>query len=257
MSTVISKAFTEPGAPAVRFLPKNISGRDFVVGDIHGCTDAFWMAIERLCFRPDRDRIFSVGDLIDRGPDSIGALELLEHSWFYATRGNHEQMMLNAVHTGDQQARRIWMANGGEWATELPAQNIEAFCNIVERLPLALVVGSGNHRFNVIHAEFIGTDSELEAGAWPTLTRERLLWGRSLISDNSTFSNNQLSTTFCGHSVVSDVTLRDRHVFLDTGAYLAYQRGAKYTGRLTIVEVNLADPADIAIAKELTQVTTG
>lgn len=39
--------------------------------------------------------MLSVGDLVDRGPDSIGCLKLLEAPWFHAVMGNHEQLLLN------------------------------------------------------------------------------------------------------------------------------------------------------------------
>ena len=49
---------------------RNTHGRDFVVGDIHGCFDLLQQALDEAAFNPDRDRLFSVGDLIDRGPQS-------------------------------------------------------------------------------------------------------------------------------------------------------------------------------------------
>ncbi len=50
-----------------KFFGKNSSGRDFVVGDIHGSFGALEQLLQRLNFDPDCDRVFAVGDLIDRG----------------------------------------------------------------------------------------------------------------------------------------------------------------------------------------------
>ena len=52
--------------------------RDWVVGDVHGCFETLRQALRGIDFEYGRDRLFSVGDLIDRGPNSIGALEWLE-----------------------------------------------------------------------------------------------------------------------------------------------------------------------------------
>src|SRR3546814_7017992 len=76
-------------------MPANTVGRDFIVGDMHGCLDLFQAQLDRIGFDPTKDRIFSVGDLADRGPDSMGCLRLLREPWFHAVRGNHEDMLLD------------------------------------------------------------------------------------------------------------------------------------------------------------------
>ena len=48
-------------------------------------------------FNPDTDLLIPVGDIIDRGPDSLKCLQLMQENWFYAVRGNHEQMALDAL----------------------------------------------------------------------------------------------------------------------------------------------------------------
>jgi len=69
----------------------NTTGRDFVVGDIHGMFPALEELLASVEFDGDRDRLFSVGDLVDRGPLSKHAPDWLAHPWFIACRGNHEQ----------------------------------------------------------------------------------------------------------------------------------------------------------------------
>ena len=48
----------------------NESGRDFVVGDVHGCFRTLEHALGALTFDPNLDRLFGVGDLVNRGPHS-------------------------------------------------------------------------------------------------------------------------------------------------------------------------------------------
>ena len=46
------------------------AGRDFVVGDVHGCFRTVENALRRVGFDPGCDRLFSVGGLVNRGPNS-------------------------------------------------------------------------------------------------------------------------------------------------------------------------------------------
>jgi serine/threonine protein phosphatase 1 len=61
------------------------------------------------------DRLVTVGDYVDRGPDSSGVLDALipwqESGRLVALRGNHEQMMLWARRGGE--ALRMWLLCGG------------------------------------------------------------------------------------------------------------------------------------------------
>ena len=54
----------------------NQAGRDLVVGDVHGCFRTLARALSQLEFDPSCDRLFGVGDLVDRGPHSEGRLDL-------------------------------------------------------------------------------------------------------------------------------------------------------------------------------------
>lgn len=53
----------------------------WVVGDIHGCFSMLMKRLRECRFDPQQDLLVSVGDLIDRGPDSLGCLALLRESW--------------------------------------------------------------------------------------------------------------------------------------------------------------------------------
>src|SRR5438552_2824746 len=88
--------------------------RILAVGDIHGCSWAFDNLLAMIDPRPD-DRIITLGDYVDRGPDSRGVLDRLlrlraTHD-LIALRGNHEQMMLEARLGGYDEA--IWLGYGG------------------------------------------------------------------------------------------------------------------------------------------------
>lgn len=53
-------------------------------GDIHGCLEQLRRKLWHCGFDPWRDLLISVGDVIDRGPQSLRCLQLLEQHWVRA-----------------------------------------------------------------------------------------------------------------------------------------------------------------------------
>ena len=81
----------------VQRFAQNTWGRDFVVGDVHGCFDYLRAVLEHVQFDEVSDRLFCVGDLVDRGPQSEEAIDWIAKPWFHAVRGNHEQMAIDVA----------------------------------------------------------------------------------------------------------------------------------------------------------------
>jgi hypothetical protein len=81
----------------IKTVPANFDGRDFLIGDLHGCFDELMKLLNHVKFDENKDRLFSTGDLIDRGPKSYKALELLKKDWFFSVLGNHEDILLNKI----------------------------------------------------------------------------------------------------------------------------------------------------------------
>lgn len=73
--------------------------RILAIGDIHGCSIAFDTLLDAVKLRSD-DRIITLGDYVDRGPDSKAVINRLialhNTGQLIALRGNHELMMLQA-----------------------------------------------------------------------------------------------------------------------------------------------------------------
>lgn len=217
----------------------NTAGRDFVVGDLHGCLDLFKEVLFIAAFDPSVDRVFSVGDLIDRGPDSAGCIDLLNEPWFHPVRGNHEDFLIGYME--GRWRPHVWMQNGGIWAASFSDAQLSKWASKLNQLPFVIAVGSGECRFNVLHAEFFGTDDEIDAGSVdPSADDAAILWGRSLISGYGLskagtaltaagFKQPGLSTTYVGHTIVPTVKRIGSHVFIDTGAY-------RHDGALTLIE---------------------
>lgn len=62
----------------------------YVVGDVHGCTEEFRELIEKINLKPD-ELLVCVGDLIRKGPDTVGAVEIVRnHDNIISVLGNGE-----------------------------------------------------------------------------------------------------------------------------------------------------------------------
>ncbi|MGN8160526.1 metallophosphoesterase [Salinisphaera sp. RV14] len=155
-------------APRIQRLPPNTRGEDYIVGDIHGYFPVLEAALSHLGFDIHRDRLLSVGDLVDRGPESHRAADFLRQPWFFAVRGNHEQMMLDAVGVGgdaaDRAARALWYQNGGHWFESLEENRARPLLAALAALPYALAVELADGRqIGLLHAD-------VPAASWPATT---------------------------------------------------------------------------------------
>lgn len=133
-------------------LPANQLGRDFVVGDVHGCFTELRALLEQVVFDGSRDRLFSVGDLVDRGPESRQVLEWLAKPWFHAVRGNHEQMALD-FDLADTDGCERYLHNGGGWFICLDELDKQAYRTAFSRLPLAIELPSPHGLIGLLHAD--------------------------------------------------------------------------------------------------------
>ena len=89
--------------------------RVLAIGDIHGCLGPLNALLDVV--KPTRDDLLvTLGDYVDRGPDSRGVLdrliELRAQLNLVCIRGNHEQMMVDAVR-GTRSDLKMWLGVGG------------------------------------------------------------------------------------------------------------------------------------------------
>lgn len=223
-------------APPVVYFPRNTAGRDFVIGDIHGCYSAVRGLLNHVRFRPAVDRLFAVGDLVDRGPSSVEALQLTRQSWFFSCRGNHEQMLIDHLRNPD-----VVPASDPHWLKSVfrtfthRQQFSGVWLPVLENLPHVMVVGDEEFKFYVVHAEILEqrasvTEEMIEQWAFkdPEKAKRRAIWGRSLWT---AFEEDRpvarahipsLPLIYCGHTIINTPLQLARQVYLDGGAYVAY-----------------------------------
>ena len=249
---------------AFRVFDANSSGRDFVVGDIHGQGAMLDCLLAEVRFDTACDRLFSLGDLIDRGPDSEATLvRFSREPSFFCIRGNHESLLLAAL--DDWRYRRAWERNGGDWGCRVSEERLLELAEMVHRMPLAIELSlADGRRIGLVHAEVApgATWDQVRQSTikprdriddYATTLEASLMWGRKRFNALAMMRNDPgasalttvsrektvatvgavdgIDMVMVGHSILQlREPLRAANVvFIDTGAY-------EHKGRLTLVE---------------------
>lgn len=90
--------------------------RRIFVGDIQGCREPLERLLAAVDFVPGRDRLLPVGDLVNKGPDSLGTLDLLMQLGAEPVLGNHDLYWLQKGRAQDPRHRR--------WLESLPVVRV-------------------------------------------------------------------------------------------------------------------------------------
>lgn len=190
--------------------------RLIAIGDVHGEISLLRRLVDALELTPEDEPVM-LGDLIDRGEDSRATLEFVMSlrelfPRLVVLRGNHEQMLLDAIDEVDEDAPYQWLHVGGDktardYDGRIPAAHIE----YLRGLPLWY--RSGDTVF--VHAGLLPDVSVLEQ-----LKRndpEILLWERDHLKAGRREWEPGLRVV-CGHTVQRAPLITEQVVCIDTGA---------------------------------------
>ncbi|EUC19511.1 UNVERIFIED_ORG: serine/threonine protein phosphatase 1 [Burkholderia sp. CF145] len=246
---------------AVHRYPRNDSGRDFVVGDLHGCFAQLRTELEARHFDPQRDRLFAVGDLVDRGPQSDRVLETVEQFGIKSVKGNHEDVIVR-WHAGEEQALSL-LGNGADWLLDRADDRdwVKAIAAYMASLPYLIEIETEHGLVGLVHADSPVSDwnrlvADIERERADGKTRRKAIWSRTRWKTHQPHpspSRNTLrslldkarhsvrgeahvvgrienvTAVIVGHTPVTAVTAKDNVINIDTGAV--------YGGKLTIMDL--------------------
>jgi len=234
-----------PSWSPVRRFGLNERGNDYVLGDIHGCYDEVVQALREVGFDRRRDRLFSIGDTVDRGPGSRRAQRFLEQDWVHAIRGNHEDMFLQIYERGEPHEAVIEFAtgmNGMDWWRDLTPDERVPFIGRFRSLPLVIEIETARGLVGLVHAEVPqGMDwatftARIESGDKKVI--ETALWGRRRLDQRDDSGVPGIDRLFVGHSIVEGPKRLGNVYYIDTGAVRGVLNGTSAKGRLTVAGVS-------------------
>lgn len=221
----------------VKTWDKEIKGKLWAVGDIHGCYNLLMNRLNEIGFDFENDLLVAVGDLVDRGTQNMECIELLSKSWFTSVRGNHEDLCIGGLH--NESYKRCHVANGGEWFYMLDGQAMYNIAKTFAELPVVLEISHNGKKFGFVH-------EHIEQNNWdefketftqePRASRdssELAMWGRERLNDeNQQYTHvSGVDAVIMGHTVTQKPCKRDNCYWIDTGAI--------HWGTMTILDLSL------------------
>ena len=210
----------------------NLAGRDFVVGDVHGCFAKLQAALDGLGFDSAKDRLFSVGDLVDRGQESKLAYEWLSKPWFHPVRGNHEQMAIDCAQGMFDYA--CYVSNGGAWFLALTKPERQLIADAFSALPILIDIDTPSGLVGIVHAD-------CPLASWPDLIAalkgphadqlaQMCIWSRERFQTKNVSAVEGVHSVIVGHTPIKKPTALGNVRYIDTGAV--------FGPALTIVQIN-------------------
>lgn len=208
----------------------NKKGIDYVVSDIHGCHDKLICKLTSVNFDFSKDRLFSVGDIIDRGPDSLKCLGLLNEHWFYSVRGNHCQAAID--YSRGQMPAWEYSQWGGQWFIDLPDDQRQSIASVLDDLPWVIQLKTVNGVIGIVHSQPVKIDGEYNwkrfikaikdneiLRGFKTI-RNECTFDRSIVSNETELKGNipGVLAVVGGHSTIPEPLKQHNFYCVDTGA---------------------------------------
>lgn len=207
----------------IKRFPANTAGRDFAVGDIHGHFTRLQAALDAAGFDPARDRLFSVGDLVDRGPECEDVIRWLNYPWFHPVRGNHDDYVCryDTCDIGN------WLHNGGSWFVGLPSLEQANYAVMFRELPIVIEVETPQGLVGLVHADcpfesWFELQFELTAPQEPKrlkLVQNTCMWSRTRIEQGYTGGVKDVRAVVVGHTPLRKPAVLGNVYHIDTGGW--------------------------------------
>jgi len=208
----------------VKHFMANSIGRDFAVGDIHGHFTRLQAALDAAGFDPAVDRLFSVGDLVDRGPECRDVLDWLAKPWFYPVRGNHDDYVVR-FDTCDVDN---WIYNGGSWFAGLAWDEQREFATQFAELPIAIEVETALGLIGIVHADcpfqswgqLCAELESPESNKRLKLVQNSCMWSRSRFEQQETRGVEGVRAMVVGHTPLRSPATLGNVIHIDTAGWM-------------------------------------
>jgi serine/threonine protein phosphatase 1 len=209
-------------SPLKRFT-RNTRGRDLAVGDIHGCFSKLSAALTAIRFDYNVDRLFGVGDLVDRGAESDDVIEWLKAPWFHSVLGNHDEMAI--LFARGELPADYYMRHGGGWNISNPPHVRTEIADAFESLPIAIEVETTQGLVGIVHADCpLARWQDMEAaltGSNGESFREAVLWSRDRFKQERCDDVEGVRAVVVGHTPLVHYGSLGNTIYIDTGAWKA------------------------------------
>ncbi|MDO7444205.1 metallophosphoesterase [Acinetobacter baumannii] len=207
----------------VKVWDKEIKGKLYAVGDIHGCYNLLMNRLNEIGFDFENDFLVAVGDLVDRGTQNQECVNLIDQPWFTSVKGNHEDLTIMGLINPSYYQCHI--QNGGEWFYELEYTTQQDIVKKLKTLPIALEVNHNGKKFGFVHGHIEQNDWKEFKDSFGQPSKNRApsdlaMWGRErLDTDNHQYTHvNGVDAVIMGHTVTQKPCKRDNCYWIDTGA---------------------------------------
>lgn len=206
----------------VKVWDKEIKGKLYAVGDIHGCYNLLMNRLNEIGFDFENDLLVAVGDLVDRGIQNEECVSLIDESWFTSVKGNHEDLVI--MGGTNRSYFNCHIQNGGEWFYDLDHQVQQKIINKLKTLPIALEVNHKGRKYGFVHGHIEQNDwNDFAKNIGVSALRdpaELAMWGRDRIdTDNLQYTHvSGVDAVIMGHTVTQKPFKRDNCYYIDTGA---------------------------------------
>ncbi|MDA8519650.1 symmetrical bis(5'-nucleosyl)-tetraphosphatase [Acidovorax sp. NCPPB 4044] len=120
----------------------------YCIGDIQGCDSALQRLLDNIGFSPSRDTVYLLGDLVNRGPESVQVLRRCAKAGdnVRSLLGNHDLHLLAASQGARKPSRRDTLQS------VLEAPDRDALLEWLRQQPLAREHRHGGERLLMVHA---------------------------------------------------------------------------------------------------------
>lgn len=211
----------------ISYIDINKVGNDYVIGDIHGRYDLVYEALKEVNFDENKDRLFCVGDLIDRGKLSYQVLDFLKKPFVYAIRGNHEDILLELysdINNPPTEEKLAYVGKqvGLDWWLSVNLKDRQMIIEALRKLPLVIEINTVRGNVGLIHADINENLSwnEFKQCVEDNVSHviEESLWGRKRLSHHIEKQVEGIGRIYVGHTVQNNILKLANVVAIDTGA---------------------------------------